>query len=111
MAHDFVEKDTDSKLEVTCKNQDGSAIILTGSTVKLYWKTTSDTRVKSAVMTVTDAAGGVAEYTFTVDGDNYDLTHGGLEVEIEITDSSGNVVTSMTKLKYSVRRRLNSGAG
>jgi len=98
----FVSGDTGSKLQVTCKDDDtGTAIDLTGSTVQLQWKDRSGTFVEKT-MTVTDAANGVAEYQFAAG----ELFAKKMLFEVEITDSSGNVIRSLSLLEEDVRSAL-----
>ena len=96
-AYQFVQGDTASKLEVTCKDQDGNAIDLSGCTVRCAWGSGART------MTITNAAGGIAEVTFS---DEDDLVAGEMSVEIEIVDAAGGKKTSLTPLTFTVRPRL-----
>ncbi len=111
MSHifDFVEGDTGSTLQVTCVDQDGTAINLTDATVRLYWGFSDGDGMHSATMTITDAANGVVEYKFVNDDvvKKQDLHPGTLTAEVEIIDSGGLRTTSMTELVYEVRKRIN----
>lgn len=97
----FVEGDTNSKLQVTCKRTDtGAAIDVSAATVKLYWSMNEGTR-QSATMTKEDAPNGVVSYTFTTG----QLEGGQLKCEVEIT-SGGLPLTSLEAMYFSVRRRI-----
>jgi len=100
--NEFVEDDTGSKLEVTCKNDsDKSVIDLTGSTVKIRWKNLAGA-VQEKTMTVTNAAGGVAEYQFAAG----ELEIGRNSYEIEITDSGGGVIKNLNLIPVLTRGKL-----
>lgn len=100
--YQFVAGDTGSILEVTCLNDsDNTAINLSGCTVTLQWKAVGGVRV-SKTMTITDAAGGVAEYQFLAN----ELYHGVMKFEIKITDVNSKVIRSLDLLEETVRRAL-----
>ena len=102
MPNEFVEADTGSKLEVTCKNDDDKSVIdLTGATVKIRWKNLAGS-VQEKAMTVTNAAGGVAEYEFAAS----ELEEHRQAHEIEITDSGGKVITSLNPVTVTIRKKL-----
>ena len=102
MAYEFVAGDTGSILEVTCKNDDdNTAINLTGCTVALQWKGIDGVLV-SKTMTVTNAAGGVAQYQFAT----AELFSGAMEFEVKITDVNSKVIRSLNLLSEGVRRAL-----
>ncbi len=98
--YEFVQGDTGSKLEVTCKdNADDSAIDLTGATVRLKWIKKSDATTQSKTMTITSATTGVAEYQFAAG----ELVAGNMNFDVEITDSSSKVTTSLNPISVQVR--------
>ena len=84
----LVKNDTGRKVEFTLLDN-GTAVDLTGATVKLHYRISGGT-VKTATMTVTDAVNGVAEYQFgTGDLD----AAGGFDYEVEVTDAGGKIAT------------------
>lgn len=102
MTYDLVSNDTGSTLRVTCKDNDTQAVInLTGATVKFRWEK-QDGTLALRTATVTDAAGGIAEYKFLTG----EIEAPRMKVEVEITDSSGFIVTNLELEELSVRQRL-----
>jgi len=102
MGVSFIANDTGSVLEVTCQNDsDSSAINLTGATVTLRWNNIAGTTVEQA-MTITNATGGVAQYQFTAG----ELEEGTTSYEVEITDSGGDIITSLKRLREKVGPKL-----
>jgi len=100
--NEFVEADTGSKLEVTCKNDaDQSVIDLTGATVKIRWNNAASV-LQERNMTITNAAAGVAEYQFA----SGELEKGRVSYEIEITDSGGGIIKCLNLLPVLVREKL-----
>lgn len=101
-AFTFVSGDTDSTLEITCTDtaDPAVAINLANCTVRLYWQVGDVER--GGTMTVTDAANGVAEYTFVTG----DLLAGTMTAEVEIEDTSGHILTCQDVLEYAVRERI-----
>jgi len=100
--YQFVSGDTGSKLQVTCKNDaDNSIINLTGATVKLKWKDSAGLLI-SKTMTITNAVGGIAEYQFGTS----ELYAGAMSFEIEITDTSSKIITSLSLVDTTIRNRL-----
>jgi|WetSurSiteA1Bulk_404760.scaffolds.fasta_scaffold16651_2 hypothetical protein len=98
---EFVAGDTNSKIRFTFKKaSDGSALDLSGATVDLRWKIGAGILTTSA-MTVTDAAGGVAEYLFTTG----QLVAGTLTAEGRVT-SGGKFVTTLEQPNLIVRAAL-----
>ena len=100
--YSFVENDTASKLEVTCiDNDSGNAIPLTGKTVTLRW---SDRRGEpiARVMTITDAANGVAEYQFAAG----ELDQPSMQFEVQITNADSTIMKSLDVLVEKVRKEL-----
>jgi len=80
---DFVIRDNNSKLRVTCLKRDGNVFNLTGYTVQLKYRIGStDHSVKS--MTVVDADNGIAEYVLAQGiGIVIDATNNKLDLEFD----------------------------
>lgn len=101
MAYEFVQSDTGSKLQVTCKNDnDNSVIDLSNSTLELKWVDAAGA-LQTKTMTVTDAANGVAEYLFS----GSELEAGKMSFEVEIT-TAGKVISNLDLIKVTVRAEL-----
>ncbi len=98
---DFVTEDTGSTIQVTCKDKAGVVINLTGSTVKLQWKDDTGTLV-SKTMTVTTPSSGIATYKFIAG----ELQDPGMSLEVQITDSSGFILTNTDLIVVDVRKEL-----
>ena len=86
---DFVAGDTGSVRRITCRDDDGNAIDLTGATVTIRWKDTAGTLVERP-MTVVSPAAGVVEYKFGAD----ELYSPRMALGYRITDATGTVITS-----------------
>ena len=99
----FAELDTGSTLEVTCKNDaDSSLIDLTGATVKLLY-TIARKALETKTMTLdADPKTGKATYKFLTG----DLERGEFRGEVEIKDSSEEIITSLNLLVFQIRPRL-----
>lgn len=98
---DLVTGDTGSKLTVNCKDKAGAAIVLTGSTVKLYWMNEAGTLV-SRVMAIDDALTGVVSYIFAAT----EIFAPKMVFEVEIMDSSGKIVTCLDKITLITREQI-----
>ena len=98
---DLVTGDTGSKLIATCADSDGAIINLTGATVELHWEG-EDGVVVSEVMTIDDAAGGIASYTFGAG----EIFAPKMVFEVEITDSGGKIITCVDKIELIVREQI-----
>lgn len=93
----LVQNDTASALVLTCVDQSGTPIDLSGAQVSLlfYINTTPSGGPLARSMTVTDAGNGVAQYTFGVSNGVYDLSEPGtLYFRTRIVFADGTVVTS-----------------
>jgi len=100
--YQFVSGDTGSKLQVTCKNESDESIIdITGSIVKLKWKDSGGVLITKTT-TVTSATGGMAEYQFG----SSELFAGTMAFEVEITDTSSNIISSLVMPDKRVRTKL-----
>jgi|WetSurMetagenome_2_1015567.scaffolds.fasta_scaffold1261689_2 hypothetical protein len=98
---DLVTGDTGSTLTATCTDSDGVVIDLTGATVELHWEG-DDGVVVSEVMTIDDAAGGIASYTFGAG----EIFAPKMVFEVEITDSGGKIITCVDKIELIVREQI-----
>ena len=102
MDADLVAGDTGTTLAVTCKDKDTKSIInLTGKTAKLRYKIGSGS-LQVKTMTVTDAAGGVAEYLFLTG----ELIAGLMTAEVQIIDSLSREITQIDPFEIMIRKRL-----
>lgn len=100
----LVKDDTFPPLEFAVI-KDGSAVDLTGATVKVYIKnsSTGTVKVNGQTCTITDATNGKCKYTWgATDLD----TAGDYVGEIELTDVDGKVQSSYDTFKLSVRADL-----
>ena len=80
--------DTGRALQVTLQDA-GTAIDITGATVQLLYRIDGGT-ITTKTMTITDAASGIAQYTFLAP----DLTaEGTLQYQVKLTDSGGAIST------------------
>lgn len=113
MAIDFVAGDTASKLSVTCLNKStGAAIDLTGATVLIRWQ--SALALVERPMVVTNAVGGVAEYSFGAGELEYSgpvsIVEGvqvsAMKFEVEITDANGKKLTNLRTIDVWLRNQL-----
>lgn len=98
---DFVAGDTASTLAVTCVDDSGAAIDLTGCTANLRWKDEVGT-VQTKAMTVSNATAGECTYQFS-DGE---LFSPGMSFEAEITDSAGKKLSNVDLISVTVREQL-----
>ena len=102
----LVEQDTSSKLSVTLTNVDGTAINLSGATVKLKFKIDTST-LSTKTMTIDDAANGKASYVFTKVGSVFDLAAAGtLYYEIEVTQADTTILTTSKISNIEVRKKI-----
>jgi hypothetical protein len=99
--YSFVSGDTNSVLTVTCTRADTlAALNLATATVALKWRIDGGT-LQTKTMTVTDAANGIATYTFTTG----ELTAGLMVAEVEVTDG-GKVISSAETMRFTVRAKV-----
>lgn len=100
---ELVASDTGSKLTVVLTDAGtGNAIDLTGSTVKLKYRLGGGALVTKTMTVTAPATQGIATYQFGTG----ELTAGTLNAEVEITDQSGNVITSSSEIGVDVRAKL-----
>lgn len=93
MATDWVEGDSKTVLQATCKDQDGAVIDLTGFSAKLFYRI-NNAPLLERTMTVYNAAAGVLRYQFTAQ----EMLPGMFEGEIKIYDGNdqltgGGIIT------------------
>ena len=99
---DFVNDDTGSVLKVTCKDNTNTVIDLTGSSVNLRWKSRIGI-VQTKVMTLDgDPTTGIATYKFLAG----ELIQPHMEFEVEVTDSSGFIISNLNLITVNVRKGL-----
>lgn len=99
---DLVVLDTGSKIQVTCTDNETAAVIdLTGATVSLRW-VDPDGALQTKAMTVTNAAGGIAEYLFLAG----EIAYPKMRFEVIITDSGGKTISNLDLIELTTRNRL-----
>lgn len=99
MAYDLVTGDTGSTLQVTIKDKTGSAVDLTGGSVKFRWEGNAGLVEVSAVLT--DAVNGVASHKFAAG----EIIAPKMRIEVEAT-VGGDVITGTDLIELSVREEL-----
>lgn len=106
MAADLVANDTGTQLSITLKKRKTLQLIdLTDATVRLKWRIDGAALV-TRVMTIVDAAGGVATYQFA-DGELTAVPFGStLTAEVEVTDAAGKILTGLTPIELKVRAKV-----
>jgi len=97
----WYKTDTLPDLEFTIK-QDGSAVDLTGATVKFYMKNrdTGNVKINGVACTLVVAASGTCKYVWQ-SGDTD--TVGTFVAEVEVTFSGGTVQTGYENLTIEIR--------
>lgn len=99
---DLVTGDTGSILSLTITDKTtGSAVNLTGATVRVHWRDAAGALV-TGVATITNAAGGLAEYQFTSGQIFAPL----MVFEVEVTDSAGKITTGVDTITKTVREQI-----
>lgn len=99
---DLVQNDTASSLQITCTDQTGAPIDLTGCTVNLEFFIDSYPPVFTRTMTISDAKNGVVTYKFgtfvdTLGVTQFDLgTPGVLYYRTVITFIDQTILSSVT---------------
>ena len=103
MPYALVQNDTGSKLVVTCKDNETKVVIdLTGATVRLKYKIDTGTLQTKTMTVPPPATNGKAEYQWLT----AELTPGVLEAQIEITDATSKVLTSLDPILLPIRTKL-----
>lgn len=106
MAFNIKQNDTSPSLQAILKDASGTAISLTGASVRFHMKALDGTVKVDAAMTVTDNLNGVVQYDWqTGDTD----TVGSYSVEFEVTylDNTIETFPNNQNLTISVVRELN----
>jgi len=97
----LVAGDTDSTLQVVCKDSSGAPLDLTGATVYLFWRISHGVTLARA-MEIVDAAEGVVEYQFVSE----DLVGGDFVGEVEVNLAAGLRITQNIAFTASVCPRV-----
>ena len=90
-----------SLLEITCTRKDGTVIDLTGSAVQLIWDDQNGNDVIGDA-TIIDATNGVIQYRFR----NGQVYAPEMNIEVKITDGSGNTIRSTQTIDLTVREAV-----
>ncbi|SCX94107.1 hypothetical protein SAMN05216420_101396 [Nitrosospira sp. Nl5] len=98
---DFVSGDTGSTLLLTCADDAGAAIDLTGCTIKLRWQEAAGT-IADKTMTIVSAAAGTCSYKFLA-GELYPPA---MAFEVKITDAGGFILKNVHLITVTVRDDL-----
>lgn len=98
---DFVANDTGSTLLVTCTDDAGAVINLTGCTVKLRWQEAAGT-VADKTMTIVSAAAGTCSYKFLAT----ELYSPAMAFEVKITDGDSFILKNVSLITVTVRDDL-----
>jgi hypothetical protein len=102
MSYDLVTGDTGSKLVVTITDSDtGAAVDLTSCTVRFRWADAAGAIVNRTA-TILNPANGKAEYQFAAG----EIIAPEMQIEVEVTDGTGAVVTGTELIKLTVREEL-----
>lgn len=106
MAFNIKQNDTSPSLQATLKDASGTAIALTGASVRFHMKALDGTVKVNAAMAITNASGGVVQYNWQTGDTN---TVGSYSVEFEVTYSDSTIETfpNNQNLTISVVRELN----
>lgn len=101
MALNFVAGDTLAKLKVAIVDQDETAYNLTSHTVTLFVLPPNGQQTIERTMTVTSAAGGLAEYQFAAG----ELVEGTSRFAVRVTNGSGAVLTCSAEQTFETRSK------
>lgn len=106
MAFNIKQNDTSPSLQATLKDASGTAIALTGASVRFHMKALDGTVKVDAAMAITNASGGVVQYNWQTGDTN---TVGSYSVEFEVTYSDSTIETfpNNQNLTISVVKELN----
>lgn len=106
MAFKIKQNDTSPSLQATLKDAFGTAIVLTGASVKFHMKALDGTVKVNSAMTVTNASGGVVQYDWQT-GDTDTVGSYSAEFEVTYSDSTIETFPNNQNLTISVVRALN----
>lgn len=97
----LVQGDTRPSLEFTI-TKEGTAVDLTGATVKFYMKNSSTGAVKinGATCSILDTVNGVCQYNWTTNDTD---TAGSYAGEVEVTFPNGSIQTGFKQLSITIR--------
>jgi hypothetical protein len=103
MATDLVAGDTGSVLRVTLKDNETGAPVpgLASSTVRMKYRARNGP-LTTRQMNIQDAPNAIVTYQFVAG----ELIAGPLTCEFEVTDASGQTVTSLQEFDLTVRPKL-----
>ena len=105
MAFNIKQNDTSPSLQATLKDASGTAIILTGASVRFHMKALDGTVKVDAAMTVTDNLNGVVQYDWQA-GDTDTVGSYSVEFEVTYSDSTIETFPNNQNLTISVVREL-----
>jgi hypothetical protein len=106
MAFNIKQNDTSPSLQATLKDANNNVISLVGATVRFHMKSLDGTIKVDAVMTITDAVGGIVQYDWQSSDTD---TAGSYYAEFEVTYNDGTIETfpNNSNLSISIRAELN----
>jgi len=91
MAYFIKQNDTSPALQVTLQDASGTAVDLTGTTVRFHMRKIGDTSTKvDDAATLSDADNGIVYYQWSATDTD---TVGSFEAEFEVTYSGGEIET------------------
>ena len=99
--YDFVEDDNGA-LKVTCLDEAGAVIPLTGATVTLNWVDDVGGAPVTRPMAITDELNGLAEYEFQTG----ELIPPTIIYEVNIVDINGDEVTNNCLEELKIRSKI-----
>jgi hypothetical protein len=108
MSADFVESDTNSTLIIPCRDQNGATITLTGFTVTLRWRYTSNgPMTEQATMTNANQTTSPGQCSYRWGAG--ELVAPNMYYDAVITEnSSGRFVTQLDEVRLNIRRKAES---
>lgn len=100
---DFVAGDTGSVHgPVTCKDKAGTVIDLTGASAKLIYRMDGGAKITKTMTVNSPTTDGKVQYQFLTG----ELVVGVMAGEVEITDSSGDVITELCVFTRRIRAKV-----
>lgn len=106
MAIDLVAGDTGTMLRISLRNRGTTEPInLTGATVRLKYRIDAGVLI-TQVMTIADAATGVATYQFGSGELTAAAQGSSLRGEVEVTDAGGKVLTQLKPMTFTIRAKV-----